>query len=128
MYQLILLAALTAPPIPYAQAYEATVTTQQPLIVMVGASWCGPCHRLRAILSAQEKPWAYVDVDKEPKLARRLLRGSGAVPQLWVWRVRSLPQEAGRLLFWDPEPTRNRMEWTPTHWIGVPPNTRSLLR
>jgi thioredoxin-like negative regulator of GroEL len=88
----------------YNDAHRETVETGKPLLVMVGADWCGPCQQMKkSILPQVDKhgmlknvSFAHVNVDKESELARKLT-GGGPVPQLVMlrktddgWRKRKL--------------------------------------
>lgn len=73
----------------YAEAFSVSMKTGRPLVVMLGADWCPACVKLKTSIMPQvarqgtlkEVELAYVDVDKEPKLAGQLARG-GSIPQL----------------------------------------------
>lgn len=77
----------------YAAAYRTVMEANRPLVVLVSAQWCGPCQllkhtvlpdpRIRKLL--KECACAIVDVDEQPRLARKL-GGSGGVPLLVVYR------------------------------------------
>lgn len=77
----------------YADAHRAVAETGKPMLVMVGAKWCGPCQRLKrqVLPKLRQRPifkriaFAMVDVDQESKLARKLT-GGGPVPQLVMFR------------------------------------------
>jgi glutaredoxin len=43
-----------------------------PRVLVYGAEWCGPCHKLRAWLRDREIDFGYVDVDKNAAGRRRL--------------------------------------------------------
>ncbi len=73
----------------FPEAYRRSLDTGKPLVILVGASWCGPCMVMKnSVLPDVTKAgglkgveFAYVDMDRQPKLAARLTRG-GAIPQL----------------------------------------------
>ena len=77
----------------YTEAHRLTVKTGKPLVVMVGADWCGPCQNMRrAILPRvrehglfRKVAFAHVNVDREKELATQIT-GGGAVPQLVMYR------------------------------------------
>jgi thioredoxin-like negative regulator of GroEL len=77
----------------YVAAHRVTVETGKPLVVMVGADWCGPCQNMRrTILPRVRKDglfrkvaFAHVNVDRDRELAKELT-GGGAVPQLVMFR------------------------------------------
>jgi glutaredoxin len=43
-----------------------------PDVLLYGAEWCGPCHKLRAWLTSREIDFGYVDIDKNAAGRRRL--------------------------------------------------------
>lgn len=73
----------------YAEAYHSSTKTGRPLVVMLGADWCPACVKLKNNIMPQVAQkgglagveLAYVDVDKEPALAKQLVKG-GSIPQL----------------------------------------------
>lgn len=73
----------------YAEAYHESTTKGRPLVVMLGAEWCPACVKLKNSIMPQVAKQgalagvelAYVDVDKEPQLAKQLVRGA-SIPQL----------------------------------------------
>ena len=77
----------------YAAAHRITTETGKPMVIMVGTDWCGPCQnmkknvlpevRKRGMLS--KVTFAMVNVDREGKLAKKLI-GGGPVPQLIMYR------------------------------------------
>ena len=77
----------------YKQAYEQSIKTGKPLLVMVTAAWCHPCQNMKKntidpMLKAggfDEFSFAKVDFDKNPSVATKLMKGSG-VPQLVLYR------------------------------------------
>ncbi len=102
MMRLVLAAAIFLPvatpekepqPETYEAAYKTIVKSGQPMVVMIGADWCGPCQAMRRhILPELRKrrcfgkiAFARVDVDQEAALAKRLT-GGGPVPQLIMFR------------------------------------------
>ncbi|MAE94800.1 MAG: glutaredoxin 3 [Deltaproteobacteria bacterium] len=58
-------------------------------IVIYSKSWCGYCHRAKALLSEKGQSFAEIDVeaepDKEAEMVRRARRSS--VPQIFVGEV-----------------------------------------
>jgi thioredoxin-like negative regulator of GroEL len=78
---------------PYAQALARAQQTGQPLLIVVGADWCPPCQTLKhhTIPAMQRQGQldgvavAFVNVDREPGLARQFLRG-GSIPQMVIAR------------------------------------------
>lgn len=83
-------------PVPYAQAYKE-YEEGRPLMVMVGASWCGPCQSMKAELNRLGEPYVYVDYDRDRKLASKVMVG-GAVPQVAI--------------YWYDEGTPKAQRWT----------------
>jgi thioredoxin-like negative regulator of GroEL len=77
----------------YAEAYQLASKTGRPMVVFVGADWCGPCQRMKREVIPQVRrrgllgrvAFAMVNVDGEPKLGRSLRRG-GPIPQLLMFR------------------------------------------
>jgi len=69
----------------YANAAEKYVKTKAPLVVILGAQWCGPCHEYKSevvkkiakniIAGEDDYILAIIDVDKQPDLARQILGG-----------------------------------------------------
>ncbi len=71
----------------YSDAYNATLSDGTQAVVLVGATWCGPCKKVeRYIPRLRTKGhYAHVDTDQEPALARELLKGRG-IPTLAILR------------------------------------------
>lgn len=77
----------------YAEAYHAIEASGEPMVVVVGADWCPHCVTMKRnvlpglVRSAKMKnvPVAYVNVDNEPNIAYRMMRG-GSVPQVIVYK------------------------------------------
>ncbi len=73
----------------YAEAFHHSTNSGRPLVVMLGADWCPACVKLKKNIMPQVAKkgglagveLAYVDVDKEPALAKQLVRG-GSIPQI----------------------------------------------
>lgn len=76
----------------YAKAFQDAQDRNQPLIVLVGATWCPGCQTMKQSVMPRlarsgglsEVSYATVDADAEPALAGSLMRGS-AIPQLIVF-------------------------------------------
>lgn len=74
---------------PYGEAYQKSQTEDRPLLVLVGADWCPGCRtmkqnvlpRLTRSGKLEKVEFAMVDADREPELARKLMRGN-SIPQL----------------------------------------------
>jgi thiol-disulfide isomerase/thioredoxin len=77
----------------YSEAYQQMTSTGGPMLVVVGADWCGPCVQLKRSTiptltrngQLENVPVAFVNLDREPQLARQLMRG-GTIPQVVVFR------------------------------------------
>jgi thioredoxin-like negative regulator of GroEL len=77
----------------YTEAHRVTAETGKPLVVMVGADWCGPCQNMRrAILPRvrehglfRKVAFAHVNLDREKDIANEIT-GGGPVPQLVMFR------------------------------------------
>ena len=73
----------------YAEAFHQSTRSGRPLVVMLGAPWCPACVKLKNKIMPQVAQkgglqgveLAYVDVDKEPALAKQLVKG-GSIPQI----------------------------------------------
>jgi len=81
--------ATTLPNNDYTNAYKQALSSGRPLVVLLGAKWCPGCVQMKNSIMPQvakagglvNVEFAYVDMDRQPKLAARLTRG-GAIPQL----------------------------------------------
>lgn len=77
----------------YADAYKHTVSTGQPLVILVGAEWCPGCEKMKnSVIPQLERrgalervSFAYVNADRERDLAGKLVQGT-SIPQLIVYR------------------------------------------
>lgn len=77
----------------YSEAHRMTLESKKPLLVLVGAQWCGPCKQLKKEVLPQLRQrdafrkvvFAQVDVDRESQLARQIT-GGGPVPQVVLYR------------------------------------------
>ena len=73
----------------YTAAYQRSLNSGRPLVVLVGAKWCPACEVMKneVLPKVAQKggmrnvEFAYVDFDREPELAKQLLKGS-AIPQM----------------------------------------------
>jgi len=71
------------------RAYQQSLQTGRPLVVLVGAAWCPACQKMRnSILPRVAETgglsrvvFSYVDFDQQRQLASRLSRGQ-SIPQL----------------------------------------------
>lgn len=76
----------------YASAFAEAQEAQRPLVVVVTATWCPPCQVLKSkVIAPMEAKkgfdgviLAYVDMDKEPALAKQLI-GTQGIPQMIVF-------------------------------------------
>jgi thioredoxin-like negative regulator of GroEL len=76
----------------YASAFAEAQAAQRPLVVVVTATWCPPCQVLKnKVIQPMEAKHgfdnvilAYVDMDKEPALAKQLI-GTQGIPQMIVF-------------------------------------------
>lgn len=82
-----------APTLSYNEAYELAVAKNQPLVVLVGASWCPACKQMEKELIprlADQKfrgrvVFVKVDLDREWRIGHQLV-GNGPIPQLFLFR------------------------------------------
>lgn len=78
-----------APEDNYHDAYAKMERTGRPLLVLVGADWCPGCRSMKNATIPDLKRnghldslvLAQVNTDREPELAKKLMRG-GSIPQL----------------------------------------------
>ena len=81
--------AATSTDADYAGALRQSISSGRPLVVLLGAEWCPGCVQMKnstmpRVAKAgglRNVAYAYVDFDRQPKLAARLAGGS-AIPQL----------------------------------------------
>jgi thiol-disulfide isomerase/thioredoxin len=75
----------------YKNAHKAYLENKQPLFVMIGAEWCGPCKSLKSAVEKANVPgvnYAYVDVDKEPKNVAVLgFSGTFTIPKATIYSM-----------------------------------------
>lgn len=73
----------------YAKAHEGYRSNGEPLVVMLGADWCGPCKTLKAAIREAGiggLNYAYVDVDRDGPTVKALgYSGSFTIPKLRVY-------------------------------------------
>jgi thioredoxin-like negative regulator of GroEL len=77
----------------YADAYRLTRETGRPMVVLVGAEWCGACQTMKQEVIPQVRrrgllgkvAFAMVNLDRERALGTKLTRG-GPIPQLLMFR------------------------------------------
>jgi len=113
----------------YDQAIEQAKKTDRPILVILGAVWCGPCKQLEKDLelptaSSIFKQWiaVKVDIDEEPGLAKEWQ--VGAVP---AFRILGIEQEVaasnegfGGL--------KKLQSWLSENYDAVNPRSQRLLR
>lgn len=65
--------------------------TEQPVVIIYGASWCGPCHQAQAYLERRGIPFVEKDIEEDPAAAREMQAklkragmGGGSIPVLDV--------------------------------------------
>ena len=63
------------------------------VITVYGATWCGPCTRLKAQLDRLEVPYVVIDVDENPHVLPALAATNGGA---WIVPTVALPD--GRVL------------------------------
>jgi len=88
-------------------AYNRSMESGRPLVLLFGADWCPACKVMKDKTLPEVArrggmrgvEFAYVDVDKQPEVARRFLRGN-SIPQM----VRFDRTDEG---------------WQPTYMIGA---------
>ncbi len=81
-----MLGALLMLIVPYAEAYEKHETDGKPMLVLVTADWCPGCVKMKNdVLPHVKTDYTLVDFDKEPKLAKKLMKGT-MIPQLILFR------------------------------------------
>ena len=69
----------------YTNALKEHAKTKAPLVVILGAQWCGPCHEYKSetvkkiakniIAGEDDYILAVVDTDKQPDLSKQILGG-----------------------------------------------------
>lgn len=82
----------TAPDMTYAQAYQQSVKTGKPLVILVGAEWCGACRNTKRTTISQLKRegamkgvvYVSLDTDKHSGVTSKLMRGR-TVPQMIIF-------------------------------------------
>ena len=86
---LMQVAALGADQGEFEEAYDQSVATGKPLVVLVGATWCPACQTMKNTILPQvaegggmnQVVFTYVDFDQHRQLASRLSRAK-SIPQL----------------------------------------------
>ena len=88
----------------YEKAYNVAMKSGQPLIVVFGASWCAPCKKMKKDVlvplmeskKLAEYLVAYVDVDKQPEIYKKLIDGKVSIPAVVVFRKKQGEWEVKR--------------------------------
>jgi len=60
--------AAPSPQSEYAAAYQAAIRSGRPLVVLIGASWCGPCQQVKPLYPALRQRGAFVHLDMDRDL------------------------------------------------------------
>jgi len=76
----------------YSEAYEQTIKTGKPLVVLVCAQWCQPCQQMKknVLPEVRKRGWmnkvsfATIDWDQNSDLAQELT-GGGSIPRLVMY-------------------------------------------
>jgi len=91
----LLVLALTAAHNGYAAAYRRAEAGGVPMVILIGADWCGACTATKTTIGKIDPKlhgqiaYGYIDVDKHSKLAKNL-SGGGPIPQLIAfWRTKA---------------------------------------
>lgn len=66
----------------YEDAYHQANTEKSPLIIYIGAEWCGPCKVNRPILHKVYSRYVYLDADEDNKRVYQLMKEDDAIPRL----------------------------------------------
>lgn len=101
----------------YTLAYRQSIQEDKPLMVVVGADWCPACTQLKnSTIRSMEQSGdlkdvrlAVVDRDRDPELARRLMKGENRIPQIIVFSKDSAGRwQSGKLTgFQSAQPVRS---------------------
>ncbi|MGC3968385.1 MAG: thioredoxin family protein [Pirellulales bacterium] len=91
LLQTVVLSA--GPTMSYEQAYAETEKTGKPLVVLVGADWCGACRVMKnsAIPQVandevfQNVAFTVVNTDTQSDIAKQVMQG-GSIPQLIMFQ------------------------------------------
>ncbi len=86
---LVCVSLAAIPEKPYNDAARSSEATGKPLVVLLGADWCPGCVTMKNRVlpevakdgSLDQVEFAYVDIDKQPELARNLSQAN-SIPQL----------------------------------------------
>lgn len=96
---------LAAPEQDYSAAYQKSLDSGRPLVVLLGADWCPACLTMKNSILPQitqqgglkEVEFTYVDIDRQSKLAEVLARAR-SIPQLIRFERRPSGWVSGMLL------------------------------
>jgi len=89
----------------YSEAAKRASETGRPLVVLVGADWCPACVVMRKTVLPEvaksgvleQVEFAYVDLERQPDVARKLLR-ENSIPQLIRFEKTPSGWKSNRLL------------------------------
>jgi thioredoxin-like negative regulator of GroEL len=78
----------------YEKAWNVAKNSGDPMVVVFGADWCSPCRRMKSevwnpLFETRKLDGflvAYVDIDKEPEIYRKLVGQKVSVPTVLVYR------------------------------------------
>jgi len=74
-------------PVAYHDAYYSADQTNRPLIIALGADWCGPCHEMERLYTAQLRArgcYVHVNIDRDRALCQQLPRVP-AIPAIIIY-------------------------------------------
>lgn len=79
----------------YSVAYQRSVQSGRPLVVLLGTAWCPSCQVMKGKVlpevakagGLREVEFAYVDYDRQPELADQLARGNSTPQLIWFSRT-----------------------------------------
>ncbi|QDT06778.1 Thioredoxin [Rubripirellula lacrimiformis] len=100
----------------YADAYQASVEQQKPLMVVVGAPWCPACNVLKDTTIKQMAEMgeldsvslAVINKDEDPELVKQLTAGDQLLPQIIVFTQDNGRWKRRKLLGYQPkQPVRS---------------------
>lgn len=106
MAALLQTAVLSASPtLTYDQAFAENAKSGKPLVVLVGAEWCGACRVMKNTSLPQvsqddvfqEVAFTVVDTDKQQEIAKQVMQG-GSIPQLIMFHRTSEGWQTQRLV------------------------------
>ncbi len=89
----------------YDQAFAENAKSGKPLVVLVGAEWCGACRVMKNTSLPQvsqddvfqEVAFTVVDTDKQQEIAKQVMQG-GSIPQLIMFHRTSEGWQTQRLV------------------------------